>query len=134
MIIEKVDESLFIRRFEDHKRVKTSENSNGNFSYKGLRYLFEYLDESHDEENPLNLDVISLCCDFSEYEDIEEYLKDYSNKHTSLKDITGKEDINNLNEKEMNELNEVIKNEILDNTNLIQFTDNLNEGFIIEAY
>ena len=81
MIIEEYDESLFISRFEDYKRVETKENPNGNFSYKGLRVLFEYLDEAYDEENPLKLDVISLCCEFSEYVNIGEYLKDYSNQH-----------------------------------------------------
>ena len=80
MIIEEIDESLFISRFEDYKRVTTPENV-GNFSYKGLRNLFEYLDESSDEENPIKLDVIALCCEFSEYKDLEEYLKDYSNQH-----------------------------------------------------
>ena len=73
MIIEEYDESLFISRFEDYKRVGVG----GNFSYKGLRCLFEYLDESYTEENPLKLDVISLCCDFLEYKSVEEYLKDY---------------------------------------------------------
>ena len=78
MIIEEIDESLFISRFEDYKRVK-KDNQNGNFSYKGLRALFEYLDEAN--EDPYKLDVLSLCCEFSEYEDLNEYLRDYSNQH-----------------------------------------------------
>lgn len=81
MIIEEYDESLFISRFEDYKRVINDKWKGGNFTYKGLRALFLYLDEAHDEENPLKLDVISLCCDFSEYKDLEEYLRDYSNQH-----------------------------------------------------
>jgi len=77
MIIEEYDESLFIQRFENCKRVETKDNPSGNFSYSGLRALFEYLNEAYDEENPLKLDVISLCCDFSEYKSLEEYKKDY---------------------------------------------------------
>jgi len=44
------------------------------FSYQGLGELFEYLEqyeEGCDEE--IELDVIALCCDWSEYDDIEEF-------------------------------------------------------------
>ena len=134
MIIEIYDESLFISRFEDYKRVATSENSNGNFTYRGLRALFQYLEDLYDEENPLKLDVISLCCDFSEYKDLEEYLKDYSEQHTSLKEITGKENIKDFNDEEMTEFKAYIENEISEKTSLIKFEDDLNEGFIIQQY
>ena len=50
MIIEEYDENLFISRFEDYKRVVTPENKNGNFSYKGLRALFQYLEDLYTEE------------------------------------------------------------------------------------
>ena len=122
MIIEEYDESLFISRFEDYKRVVTLKNKNGNFSYRGLRALFSYLDESYDEENPLKLDVISLCCDFSEYDNLEEYLKDFSSQHEEIEDET--ED----------EYKERIGEEINDNTTLIKFGEDLDEGFIIANY
>lgn len=122
MIIEEYDESLFISRFEDYKRVETTENPNGNFSYKGLRNLFEYLDDLHDEENPLKLDVISLCCDFSEYRNLEEYLDDYP---TELK----KEDYETEEE-----YFEAIEEDISNNSTLIKFEDDLNEGFIMQQY
>jgi|GEM_PF-2328986 len=122
MIIEEYDESLFISRFEDYKRVETKDNPNGNFSYKGLRALFEYLDETYDEENPLKLDVISLCCDFSEYKNQTEFLNDYSTelKKDDFKDI---EDFWNAVEEEIN-----------DKTTLIKFGEDLNEGFIIAQF
>ena len=44
-----------------------------NFSYDGLKVLFEYLEEYEmDIGEELELDVIGLCCDFSEstFEDI----------------------------------------------------------------
>ena len=134
MIIEEYDESLFISRFEDYKRVETTENPNGNFSYKGLRNLFEYLDEMYEEENPLKLDVISLCCEYSEYENLKAYLNDYSGQHTTLKEITGKENIEDLNEEEGIELKAFIENEISEHTTLIKFGDDLDEGFIIQQY
>ena len=121
MIIEEYDENLFISRFEDYKRVETLENPNGNFSYKGLRCLFEYLDETYDEENPLKLDVIALCCDFSEYKDLGEYLKDYR-QPTQQEEETDEE------------FKARIEEELNDNTTLIKFGDDLNEGFIIQQY
>jgi len=122
MIIEEYDESLFISRFEDYKRVETAENQNGNFSYKGLRCLFEYLDDTYTEENPLKLDVISLCCDFSEYKNGTEFLNDYN---TELK----KDDFD-----EIEDFWNAVEEEINDKTSLIKFGDDLNEGFIIANY
>jgi len=127
VIIEEMDESLFISRFEDYKRVTTKENS-GNFSYKGLRALFEYLDEASDEENPLKLDVISLCCGFSEYEDLGEYLKDYSNQHKETQETADEEQWSDEDFKRK------IEEEISDETTLIKFDEDLDEGFIIQQY
>jgi len=134
MIIEEYDESLFISRFEDYKRVETPENKNGNFSYKGLRVLFQWLEETTDEENPYKLDVIALCCEYSEYKDVEEYLENYSEQHTTVKEITGKEEIKDLNEEEKTELKCFIENEIGEKTTLIKFGDTLDDGFIIGQY
>jgi len=50
-----------------------------NFSYQGLRALFEYLEDSEESTGEeIEFDVIALCCDFIEYESAEEYHKDYS--------------------------------------------------------
>ena len=41
------------------------------FSYDGLKALYDFLDEDYE------LDVIALCCDFVEYDDVEEYADAY---------------------------------------------------------
>ena len=123
MIIEEYDESLFISRFEDYGRVITSENKNGNFTYKGLRCLFDYLDEISDDENPYKLDVICLCGDYLEYRDIEEYLKDYSD---------GEEE--KTEDEDEDEYKERIEEKINGETTLIKIGDDLDDGFIIGAY
>jgi hypothetical protein len=47
------------------------------YTYAGLRGLFEYLDElSEDMGEPIELDVISLCCDYSE-ETFEDVARNY---------------------------------------------------------
>lgn len=123
MIIEEYDESLFIQRFENMNRVVTSENKNGNFSYKGLRALFEYLDELGTEENPIKCDVIALCCDYSEYENIEEYLSNYKNQYEAKTEEETEE-----------EFKARIEEEISNETTLIKFGSDLDDGFIIQQY
>lgn len=123
MIIEEYDESLFIGRFEDYKRVETSENPNGNFSYRGLRYLFEYIDDAYDEEDPFKMDVISLCCDYSEYKNFDSYLADYSGQHEEQEDDESDGDFKAR-----------VEGEIIDKTTLIKFEDDIDKGFIIQQF
>lgn len=50
-----------------------------NFSYGGLKALFEYFEEYEDSlGEEIELDVIAICCDFSEYENIAEVTDDYN--------------------------------------------------------
>lgn len=62
-----------------------------NFSYEGREALYDYLmmfEEDCDIE--MELDVIAICCDFFEYEDLEEYNKDYGEEFETIDDISGK--------------------------------------------
>ena len=55
-----------------------------NFTYEGLECLYNYLiDYEQDTDTEIELDVIALCCDYSEYKNLDEYRKSYS----SIKDI-----------------------------------------------
>jgi hypothetical protein len=57
------------------------------FSYHGLRALFEWLEEYEDATGvEMELDVVGLCCEFTEYDSVEEVLKNYDNIQT-LDDI-----------------------------------------------
>jgi hypothetical protein len=48
------------------------------FSYEGLKVLFDYLDNlSEDTGEPIELDVIALCCDYYE-SSIEELIDNYN--------------------------------------------------------
>ena len=52
------------------------------FTYDGLRALFEYLEDLEDSIGvEMDFDVIALCCDFTEYENAEEYHNDYSEQN-----------------------------------------------------
>ena len=50
------------------------------FTYAGLNTLFDWLDGLwvHGEPNDCELDVIAICCDFSQYESIEDVLQAYN--------------------------------------------------------
>jgi len=78
-----------------------------NFSYDGLKALFEYLEEYGDgmgEE--VELDVIALCCEYAEYDSLSEYNDDYGTKYSEI-------------------------DAIQDDTTLIKIDDN---SFIIQQY
>jgi len=48
-----------------------------NFSYEGLKALFEYLEDYEDScDEEIELDVIALCCDYSE-DDVGDVLESY---------------------------------------------------------
>jgi len=59
-----------------------------NFSYDGLNALFDYLTEYEDSsDNELELDVIALCCEYTEYESIEEYNDIYGTEYENTEKI-----------------------------------------------
>lgn len=60
-----------------------------NFSYEGLSILFDYLEEYEQSVNTeIELDVIALCCDFS-----EEHYSDIANSYDiDLSDCDTEED------------------------------------------
>tara|TARA_R110000796_G_scaffold2572_3_gene10126 strand:+ start:658 stop:960 length:303 start_codon:yes stop_codon:yes gene_type:complete len=48
------------------------------FTNKGKKALFNFLEEYEDStDEQVELDVIALCCDYVEYENIEEFWLDY---------------------------------------------------------
>ena len=101
-----------------------------NFSYEGLRVLYDYLNEfEEDTGTDIELDVIALCCDYCEYSDLNEYLKDMGT------DID-KEDYLDEETQEYDEeqYKEDIEEEINNKTTLLKLGDDLNEGFIIQNF
>ena len=48
------------------------------FSYDALEALYTYLDDlSDDTGEPIELDVIAICCDWCEYTTLADALKEY---------------------------------------------------------
>jgi len=84
MIIQTVNEHDFRQAFIDYNRGEQ-------FSYNGLTALFEWLEElAEDTGTPYELDVIALCCEFTEYENLQEIQANYSS--TKLDNIDDLQD------------------------------------------
>ena len=85
-----------------------------NFSYDGLKALFEYLEQwGEDTGEEVELDVIALCCEFTEYENLAEFQDNY-----------GKEDYPDIES-------------INDSTMFIpvyDYDDNLQDNFIVANF
>jgi hypothetical protein len=82
MIYKEVSESAFRAEFKGG----SYEN---NFSYEGLGALYSYLyDLSEDIGENINLDVVAICCDYTEYEDFAKF----KDEHSHL-DIQSEKDI-----------------------------------------
>jgi hypothetical protein len=94
----------------DFKYAFLNANRGDNFSYEGLGALFEYLERLEDDiGEEFELDVIAICCDFTEYESIQECADEYG--------IEGDE--------------EEILDELRDNTQVIELDSG---GIIIQCY
>ena len=50
-----------------------------NFTYEGKKALFDYL-ENYEEETgeEIELDIVALCCDYTEFENLEEAKESYN--------------------------------------------------------
>lgn len=71
MLVKRVYFKDFLEEFERFGR-------GDQFSYEGKKALFAFLDElGEDTGEPIELDVISLCCNFTEYDSVEEFNRDY---------------------------------------------------------
>jgi uncharacterized alpha/beta hydrolase family protein len=112
-MIQRVTETDFLRAFEG------SQYKN-NFSYEGLTTLYDYfinLEEDTGEE--MELDIVSIACEFNEYKNVQEYLENYS---TDLM----REDFETDEE-----FNEAVLEEISEKTSLLDIDG---EAFIIRGF
>lgn len=80
---------------------------NNNFSYSGKQVLFDYLEEYSDSTGePAELDVIALCCDYSE-DDYETIAENYSI------------DLSDIDPEDEDEIKETVMDYLEDNTIVI---------------
>ena len=67
-----ISENDFLQAFSDMDRKDQ-------FTYYALTKIFEYYEQWEDETGEeIELDVIAICCDLTEYESLESLQEDYS--------------------------------------------------------
>ena len=99
------------------------------FSYEGFDALYDYLDEYSDEVGEdFKVDVIALCCDFTEYSGWEELYNNYSYSYNNeSKTFEELEENNGLDD---------FKEWVQDRTTVIEVTNYKNDivGIIIQNF
>lgn len=76
-----INEQQFKKAFKNAKRDRQ-------FTDQGFSALYEYLILLEDKlGNEIELDVIGLCCDYAEYECIEDFRLDYGEGYIDMDDI-----------------------------------------------
>ena len=106
---EYITESTFIDAF------KQSDTRKNQFSYEGLKALFEYFEEYEDSTGEeLEFDMIGICCEYTEYDEFTEFLEDYEDysKEHNIKEI----------------------DDIAEHTQLIRYDGGLDHKFIIQQF
>ena len=89
------------------------------FSYEGLEVLFDYLDNlSEDIGEPIELDVIALCCDYYE-SSIQELIDNYNI------------DLSEVDEDDPNSIIEVVREYLEDSTSVCGQVEG---GFVYAAF
>ena len=72
-----------VNMYDFEREFKRFERNN--FSYDGLKALFGYLEEYEEGTGEeVELDVIALCCDYMEYDSLNEYNNDYDTKYSEI--------------------------------------------------
>ena len=93
-------------------------NRQDQFSYEGLEILFDYLDNlSDDIGEPIELDVVALCCEYYE-SSIEELIESYD---IDVSDAEGDEE----------KIKTIVEEYLQDNTSVCGETVN---GFVYAAF
>ena len=65
------------------------------FSYAGLEALFEYLEQyEEDTGEEMEFDMVSICCDYTEYENLKEFQDDYESDVETLEELQDETTVN----------------------------------------
>lgn len=99
-MIRRINQYDFIDAFKKMGR----EN---NFSYDGLVALYEYLEMLEDDTGQsYYLDVIALCCEYREFDNLKEFKADYGDEYETIEDIQNATTVIMIDDYEVKELND----------------------------
>lgn len=73
-----------------------------NFSYKGLVALWNWIEEyEEDTDTETEFDPIAICCDFTEYDDLQEIQKELGEQFNSIETLQDYTIVIEYNEQEL---------------------------------
>lgn len=77
-----------INVFQFRDAFLQSDTYKNNFSYEGLAVLFDYLEELEDSTGEeMELDVVAICCDFQEMENVQEFNEQYEQDCKNMEEV-----------------------------------------------
>ena len=77
MLYQEISKTDFIDQFNIRSE---------NFSREGLEALYGYFEELSEDHN-IEFDVIAICCDFTEYDSLADFNRDYGMKFDDIEEI-----------------------------------------------
>ena len=95
-------------------------DDNAEWSYNGAKALAEYLAQYEEDCGvELELDVVALRCEFTEYASLEDWITEYYGK--TLEEAFKSEGVDLAGDEDEEELEDLIRSHILDYGQLIEF-------------
>tara|TARA_R110002074_G_scaffold40848_1_gene108907 strand:+ start:256 stop:573 length:318 start_codon:yes stop_codon:yes gene_type:complete len=74
--------------FYDFERAFINQGRENQFSHLGKQELFDWLECLEDDQSKgIELDIVALCCEFSEFESIKEFQQQYGEQYETFEDI-----------------------------------------------
>ena len=68
---------------------RQSENRKNQFSFEGLKALYDYLTNMEDDiGEEIEFDPIAICCEYTEYESLDELNDIYGKKFEDLEEVS----------------------------------------------
>lgn len=105
------------------------QDESANWSYNGACALAEYLEEYEESTgDEIELDIVAIRCEFSEYSSLQDWIADYYSKH--FDDAIKLAGIDLDGDEEEDEIDRLIRSHIEDHGQLIEF----NGGIIVSSF
>lgn len=110
--------------------LKSDENAN--WTWNGARALAEYLEQiEEDTGEEMELDVVAIRCEFSEYESLESWASDYFRNQADAVDKLGLTlGMDGSIDEDSDEIDDMIRSYIQDQGQLIEFDG----GVIVSSF
>ena len=87
--------------FYDFERAFIHMGRENQFTYKGKQALFDYLEYyEEDTGEQIELDVVALCCEYSEFENLKDFQNDFGNEYKNFEDIENETIVINIESSE----------------------------------